>query len=377
MKKFLPMFSVFITSIILTLSFSSMSYAESHYGEKLEFAETLEEVLGHFWALEQNLDEGNAELALVHATHPIAELYDLLKPELVEYDPTLDANVQKTLMTLGEKTGSKVTRSQAQQAIDDAKNLVEQMRLTVIGADLSNDVSFKLNLMKGLLGTSEVEYEEAVSNGMIEEMAEFQDGSAFVWRSQQIFDSIKSQLPEHEVEEIEEFYEELWSAYDRRADPATVETFVDGIIHEVSEILGEEDEGENDLLTYAENIEYLLTQAKKEYANGNNDAALSLVTKAYLDNFEFLESPLVDAGQEELMEEVEHMMREELREMIRNDAPISEVETQIDTLLIKMEAVEMAVPEFGTIAMLVMVVAIIGIVIVTAQHKKLTIFPRF
>ena len=59
------------------------------YDEKLEFAGYLEESLGHFWAIEQNLDDNNAELALVHATHPIAELYLLMKPELVEANPEI------------------------------------------------------------------------------------------------------------------------------------------------------------------------------------------------------------------------------------------------------------------------------------------------
>ena len=40
------------------------------------------------------------------------------------------------------------------------------------------------------------------------------------------------------------------------------------------------------------------------------------------DNFEFLEGPLVDAGERELMLEVEEMMREELRSMIREGAPV-------------------------------------------------------
>lgn len=68
-------------------------------------------------------------------------------------------------------------------------------------------------------------------------MAEFQDGSACVWKSQQIFDEIKSDLPEHE-EETEEFYSDLWDAYDKKSDPELIVTFVNGIINEIGEAIG-------------------------------------------------------------------------------------------------------------------------------------------
>jgi len=365
--------SIIISTIVIGL-LSQTVYAESTYDEKLQFAGSLEETLGHFWAIEKNLDENNAQLALVHATHPISELYDLMKPELKEHDSDFDIIVQETLMDLGKKTGSDVTRDDAQMAIDDAKKIIEQARLIVIGDELSSDVSFQLDLIKGLLTTSKAEYEEAVANGEVLEMAEFQDGSAFVWKSEEIFNKIRTDLPEHEAEEIEEFYEELWNTYEQKADPTHSGVFVDGIIHEVNEILGEEGE-EGELLEYVENIEELLTQVKTEYENGNSDLALSLSTKAYLDNFEYLETPLKDAGQEELVEELETMMREELREMIKNGASSSEVNSKVDTILEEMKIVEATVPEFGTVVMVVLFVAIIGIIAVTKKTRLATI-PR-
>ncbi|MCV0366593.1 MAG: PEFG-CTERM sorting domain-containing protein [Nitrosopumilus sp.] len=335
---------------------------------KIEFASSLEETLGHFWALEQNLDDKNAELALIHATHPISELYDSMKPQLKAADPALDAQVQKTLMDLKDKANTTISRAQAQQAIDDAKGVVAIARSTIVGDELSDDSAFKVQLMKVLLDTSIAEYGEAVSDGVIGEMAEFQDGSAFVWRSQQIFAEIESDIDAHIAEEIDESYEDLWNAYDARASPLQVETLAGGIIHEIDEVLGVEDEG-NNLLEYVETIEELLDQTKQEYAKGDNDLALSLATKAYLDNYEFLEAPLIELGQRELMEEVEVMLREELRGMIRNGEPVSEVNAQIDAIQAKMKTIGTVVPEFGTIAMMVLVVAITSIIAITAKSR--------
>ena len=370
-KKILSFFGL---TFVLTLSvYMIPAFAEED--EKLSFAGYLEETLGHFWAIEQNLDDNNAELALVHATHPVAELYDLIKPELQENDPGLDSQVQKILLDLGKRTGADVTREDAQKAIDEAKEVVEIARTTIVGDDLSQDMNFKMKLMQGLLETSKGEYEEAISNGQISMMAEFQDGSAFVWKSQQIYETIKDEIPEHESEEIEEFYEDLWAAYDAKADPSHIETLADGIIHELQVVSGEEVE-EVELLDYVENIRNLLTETKEEYAKGETDEALSLATKAYLDNFEFLESA-VGAQDPELNEEIEEMMREELRDMIKNGAPVEEVSSHIDEILLKMDQVAVIVPEFGPLAILILLVAIISIITLSVRNQKLRFMSKF
>lgn len=355
-----------VLTIIAVVSSISFAFADTDSDEKLAFAGNLEETIGHFWAIEQNLDDNNAELALVHATHPIAELYDIMKPVLQSNSPDLDSQVNQILMDLGKKTGQDVTRQDAQEAIDEAKEVVEIARTAIVGDELSQDVNFRMKLMQGLLETSKGEYEEAITDGEISMMAEFQDGSAFVWRSQQIFDEIKSELPEHEVEEIEEFYADLWAGYDSKASPADITVLADGVIHELDVIMGVESE-DADLLDYVENIRSLLKETKVEYAAGNTDEALSLATKAYLDNYEFLESPIAQQNPE-LKDEIEHMMREELRDMIKAGAPTSEVDAQVDAILLKMNDVAKIVPEFPFGALIAMT-SILGVVIAITKIK--------
>jgi hypothetical protein len=173
-------------------------------------------------------------------------------------------------------------------------------------------------------------------------LAEFQDGSAFVWRTQQVFEEIRADLPEHEAEEIAELYEELWTAYDNRADPSEVATLAGGIIHELEEIVGEES-NEGGLHAYFEGIEHHLAEVKETYGAGDTDAALAHATKAYLDNYEFLEAPIAQQN-EELMEEIEIMMREELRDMIKAGAPADDINSQVDAILVKLEEAESLLP---------------------------------
>ena len=362
------------TSVVDSATGALLNVIAEPRQERLEFAAGLEETLGHFWALELNLDEGNAELAVIHATHPVAELYDAMKPVLQATDPALDESFGTILLELKDTATVDVSRAQAQQAVDAAKEAVEIARTAVVGDALSGDPHFKLELMRTLLETSIAEYGEAVSDGVITEMAEVPGRfGRFVWRSQQILGEIESEIDSGKAAEMAEYYEEVWAAY---GEPR----------RHVRGRLGHRRDNRRDRLDrrhrrgeraarYVDEIRRLLAEAKSEYREGNRDLALSLATKAYLDNYEFLEAPLLDLGERELMLEVEEMMRVELREMIRAGAPVSEVDAQIDAILEQMETVAVIVPEFGPLAMLVLVAAIVSIIALTTR-SRFNLAPR-
>jgi hypothetical protein len=229
--------SILFTIIILgTIPFA---FADSERNDKLEFAGTLEETLGHFWALEMNLDENNSELALIHATHPISELYETMNGNL-ESNPEFNEKLKQTLLELKDNASTKVTRNDAQSAIDDAKEIIQEARDIVIGDELSNDSTFKAQLINALLETSKVEYKEAIEDGSIIEMAEFQDGSAFIWRSQQVFEEIRTNV--ESSGKVSDTYVQIWQAYDQRDTPAQVALLVDELIAEFEIVSGVESE---------------------------------------------------------------------------------------------------------------------------------------
>jgi hypothetical protein len=225
---------IFMVMIVLGIP---IAYADSDRDSKLEFAGTLEETLGHFWALELNLDENNSKLALVHATHPISELYDTMSTHL-ENNSNFDEKLEQTLLELKNKASTNVSREEAQTAIDEAKEIIREARGIVVGQELSDESEFKMQLINGLLETSKVEYNEAVVNGVIEEMAEFQDGTAFIWQSQQIFSTFENELDPIDAERINEYYSQVWSDFDSRAEPTDVINSIDLIIQEFEELSG-------------------------------------------------------------------------------------------------------------------------------------------
>jgi hypothetical protein len=72
-----------------------------------------------------------------------------------------------------------------------------------------------------------------------------------------------------------------------------------------------------------------LDQGLAAYREGDAEAADQAVGDAYLEHFELVEAPLGEADPE-LNEELEHLIREELRDEIVAGAPVKEVEALVD-----------------------------------------------
>jgi len=85
----------------------------------------------------------------------------------------------------------------------------------------------------------------------------------------------------------------------------------------------------NKYIDYLQNARNLLNQTSVEYKNSNYTGAEELAIVAYLDNFEYVESKLEKKGSHSLMQDIEHMMREELRDLIINKANQSELDMHI------------------------------------------------
>ena len=304
--------------------------------ENLDFAAGLEEALGHFWALELNLDENDAELAETHATHPIAELYDAMKPQLQAADPAFDQRFFNVLSDLKDEATVTIPRAQAQAAIDDAAELVEEARTLVVGDTLSNDPNFKLLLIKSLLETSIVEYGVAFEGGSLTNVAELQDGTAFVIRSQEIFDEIKSDI--EDSDDLSRHYKSLNAAYNRQAATSVVTEHTTAIIDIINSITG--DDGSAGIQGHIDAIRMLLEDTRSAYSLGDLTTARSSSIKAYLDHYEFLELPLIDAGEREFMVQVENQLRIELRQLITDGAASSTVSGMIDRILTQIDRVE-------------------------------------
>ena len=95
------------------------------------------------------------------------------------------------------------------------------------------------------------------------------------------------------------------------------------------EAVGTEGES-NKFVDYLENARSMLNQTSVEYKNSNYTGAEELAIAAYLDNFEHVEEELEKKSSHAFMEDIEHKMREELRDLIKDKVQQSELDIHIN-----------------------------------------------
>jgi macrodomain Ter protein organizer (MatP/YcbG family) len=121
---------------------------------------------------------------------------------------------------------------------------------------------------------------------------------------------------------------------------ASVESTIQQLVHEMSDAAGigdTVDQSSSDQLI--SNIRDLLNQTITEYDSRNYSEAESLATKAYLENYEYIEAPLAQKNQT-LMKATEVMLREELRQLIQDRAPSQEIQAQIEKINVNLDQTE-------------------------------------
>jgi plastocyanin len=78
-------------------------------------------------------------------------------------------------------------------------------------------------------------------------------------------------------------------------------------------------------------VRSLLNQTINEYKNQNFTGAQSLASSAYLDHFEFIEAPL-EKHDKALKENTEIMLREQLRQLIKDKSPVGNIQQLINNI---------------------------------------------
>ena len=306
----------------------------------VEFVSSIEQIRGHLDQALINKESGNNTLAQAHSLHPIEEVYSSIEDQLVNQNSTLNQTLSAALQNLSS-TVTNATLQDFESQIDYVNMLLNNsLQAVVPSSELNNNPAFNASVVGRLLHLAGHEYEEAVANGTITEVVEYQDAQAFIHRAESIFKSSASRMNQtlaHEVEEVNELFSNLNGAVNNRDDPETVETTRNGIIHELAEItglsesqlIGEEGGAEElDHIIIINNIKSLLTQLIAAYESQDYHGAESIATEAYLDNYEYIEIPLAQRDQQ-LMEQTEVMLREELRLMITDRVPIEQIEQHV------------------------------------------------
>ena len=303
----------------------------------VQFDSNIEQIRGHLDQAVANKEIGNTTLAKAHTLHPIEEIYSSIQVQIDSTDPSLNQSLSSSLNQLSNMVDNSSVEEFMTRALD-INGLLNDTVGKVIPAQEINGSAFNLMVVGNLLSVADNEYKEAIENGQLKEIVEYQDGQAFISRASSIFNESSPLIPQEksaDVPVINEFFADLGDAVQEKSNPEVVSNAIGSIIHEISEVTGINEENisgtGSDTSAYIPEIRNLLNQTLDAYENQNYDQADTLAIQAYLDNYEFIEAPLAEQNRT-LMETTELMLREDLRQLIQTHAPIEEIQEHVDKI---------------------------------------------
>lgn len=204
----------------------------------IDFVSNIEQIRAHLNAAMMNKQAGNNSLAQAHTLHPIAEIYSSIEPQIANANMTLNQTLASNLNEISQIVNSSTTdefNTQAQRI----NGLVNQTVKQVVPVETVDNSTFGLAVVADLLSIASEEYGEAVENGTIKEIVEYQDGQAFVSRAQDLMVQTSSTgLPPQEqtldIQETNKLFSDLNTAIENKSSPELVDTSIRAIIHEIS-----------------------------------------------------------------------------------------------------------------------------------------------
>jgi hypothetical protein len=203
----------------------------------IDFVSNIEQIRAHLDAAMMNKQAGNNSLAQAHTLHPIAEIYSSIEPQIANANMTLNQTLASNLNVLSQMVNSSTTDEFNTQA-QKINGLVNQTVKQVVPVETANNSTFGLAVVADLLSIASAEYGEAVENGTIKEIVEYQDGQAFVSRAQDLMVQTSStglvQEKTPEIQETNKLFSDLNTAIQNKSSPELVDTSIRAIIHEIS-----------------------------------------------------------------------------------------------------------------------------------------------
>ena len=147
-----------------------------------EFHGYLEQMKGHLDASIINVQSNNSVLAIAHALHPIEEIVDIINNRLIQTNETLtkefSTKLNNYVQTVKSNDINKIIIEKAK-----LENLLNGALDQSISLEKRNNGDYILNVTAELINIASEEFNEAMYNGQIINLLEYQDAQQFIKRA--------------------------------------------------------------------------------------------------------------------------------------------------------------------------------------------------
>lgn len=315
--------------------------ATARFGKPtLELAQSIAELRGHYIAAKELYAKGDYAGAKVHADHPVEELYKSFRQAVAERDPKLDAEIKRSLDEGVELIAQRAPAEKFDRLVDNTSGPLMDRVLKVAAPKVDpNDPLFRAAMAANIVKVAGDEYTEAVKDGKVKLVAEYQDSYGFVTYCRVLTDGLGSELGSQRTSVGRKLTQLDDGPYATGVEPpqkpkptATVASGTAAVVEELEDALGSEL-----LLSEADPQEELdqvsagLKRVVTLYEDGSKTAAVDEAAKVYIDHFEAVEAPLAEANAE-LMEDLEQQIGVKLPDLLRTNASVAKVKSAVSKI---------------------------------------------
>lgn len=234
-KTISTIFVMLITFTIFTLIHYNSNLVFSEVSESTisdyEFHGYLEQMKGHLDASIINVQSNNSGLAVAHALHPIEEIVDIINNRLIQTNETLtkefSGKLNKYVQTVRSDNLNKISieKTELEKLLNDA---LDQS----IDIEKRTNRDYMLNVTAELINIASEEFNEAMFNGQIINLLEYQDGQQFIKRAIMLLEESQAFLSDNDKKYLAQIIE-MKKDLDLKGDPSEIDRNVKDMLCEI------------------------------------------------------------------------------------------------------------------------------------------------
>jgi hypothetical protein len=196
-----------------------------------EFHGYLEQMKGHLDASIINVQSNNSGLAVAHALHPIEEIVDIINNRLIQTNETLTKEFSNKLnqyvQTVRSNNLNKISieKTELEKLLNDA---LDQS----IDIEKRTNRDYMLNVTAELINIASEEFNEAMFNGQIINLLEYQDGQQFIKRAIMLLEESQAFLSDNDKKYLTQI-REMKKDLDLKSDPSEIDRNVKDMLCEI------------------------------------------------------------------------------------------------------------------------------------------------
>lgn len=224
--------SLFFMSTLLYFDKNFLSVgAQQSIVSDYDFNNYIEQMNGHLDASIINVQNNNTKLAVAHALHPIEEILDLINSRLIQTNETLTkeftTKLNNYVQTVGSDNLNKIILEK-----EGIETLLNKALNQSIPLEKRNNPDYILNVTAELINTASEEYNEAMYNGKIINLLEYQDGQQFIKRTIILLKGSQEFLSNNDKKYIMKI-QNIEKDLDLKRDPSEIDREVKDMICEI------------------------------------------------------------------------------------------------------------------------------------------------